>query len=123
MEHNTYRDLDEGAVVLPGDGHVWQGFWHRVGYFFSGLFFLKYLKQSLFVMLLGLVYVGNRHYVAGVIRSIEREKIARDGVYAEYMEWEMRYIRLTKRSQIAKRAAAMGLEESKVPPQVIVAQD
>lgn len=120
LAHNTYRDLhEEEALVHVHEGGTWQGFWHRVGYFFSLLFIIKHLRKSLFVMLLGVIYVGNRHYVSALVRRAEHEQVAVQNVRTEYMEWEMKYIRVMKRSHLARRAVTLGLQESKVPPKIV----
>ena len=119
IEHNAYRTLNKERTAVWENGLRKLPLWRRLGAFFSELLILRYLRQGLFVMLLGIIYVGNRHYASQLVQRVEQQKVRVQNVRTEYMEWEMKYIRVTRRSHLTQRVAALGLEESKVPPQVI----
>ncbi|HSI90689.1 MAG TPA: FtsL-like putative cell division protein [Adhaeribacter sp.] len=85
---------------------------------------VKYLPHVLFSMFIVLFYIGNTHFADKTIRKIDRTKVETEDLRADYTTLKSDYMEASKQSEVARKVAPMGLEESKRPPyQVIVAAD
>ena len=80
---------------------------------------MQYLPYALYVVMLGVVYIGNRHHIDRVIRDIETTKLQVEELRAEYMNAKADYMYALKRTEIVKRVEKIGLRESPKPPEVI----
>lgn len=74
----------------------------------------------LFLFVLLLFYIGNRHYTEGLVISIDKMDKELKELRWEYMTNKAELMYRSNQSEVAKRVAPMGLEESVVPPQKIV---
>ncbi|ROT47146.1 FtsL-like putative cell division protein [Candidatus Cardinium hertigii] len=75
-----------------------------------------YLYRLLYLFFLGLLYIWNAHYHEKVLHQINQLQPVVDGLRVKYMRWQSSYIFSSKQSEVAKRAALLGIYESKVPP-------
>jgi hypothetical protein len=76
----------------------------------------RYLFRVLFVILLVLLYIGNTHTAERHIHKIEKLKQEVEDLRADYTTLKADIVYGSKQSEIARRVAPIGLEESKVPP-------
>lgn len=76
----------------------------------------RYLFRILFVIVLVLMYIGNTHTAERQIHRIEKLKQEVEDLRADYTTLKADIVYGTKQSEIARKVAPMGLEESKVPP-------
>lgn len=74
------------------------------------------LPYALFLVLLSLVYIGNSHQSEWMIRAIEREKLSVRELGWEYKILSTDLMFMRRRTEIAKKARALGLQESVSPP-------
>ena len=79
----------------------------------------KYLPHGLYLVFLGVVYIGNRHHIDRTIRHIEKTKLEVESLRADYLQAHAAYMRQLNRKEIVARAKALGLVESSKPPEVI----
>ena len=80
---------------------------------------MHYLPYVLYLVLLGVLYIGNRHRIDRVIRGIDSTKLQVEDLRADYMSAKANYMYALKRSEVVKRAEKLGLKESPKPPEVI----
>lgn len=84
---------------------------------------IKYLPNIAFVTVLIIVYIGYNHYAEKTSRDINKLEIEVENLRADYTTLKSDYMYSRLQSEVAKRVAAMGLQESKVPPQKIVIEE
>ena len=80
---------------------------------------MQYLPHALYVVMLGVVYIGNRHHVDRVIREIDAVKLEVEDLRADYMNAKSSYMYSLKRTEIRKKVHVLGLREEARPPEVI----
>jgi hypothetical protein len=81
---------------------------------------LEYLPRVLFCTVLVILYIANGHYAERTVRRIEKTKQEVEDLRADYITIKSEYMYQSKQSEIAKRAEAMGIYESSVPPTKII---
>ncbi len=91
-------------------------------YFEEG-FPVQYLPKILFVMLLGIVYIGNAHHADKTVREINRAQSEVEDLRADYTTLKADVMFASKQSEVARRVKELGLRESIDPPFKIVVDD
>ncbi|HCX20765.1 MAG: hypothetical protein CMB80_24405 [Flammeovirgaceae bacterium] len=81
---------------------------------------LRFLPQILFVAVLCVIYIGSRHYAEKKIRTIGTLETAVEDLRADFHTLQADYMYDSKQSEVAKKAARIGLSESDVSPYKIV---
>lgn len=87
---------------------------------FSSDAFLRYIPFIVFVGLLAIIYIANRHYAERTVREIDRL-----GREVKEMNWDYKSLsadlmKLTTQTEIAKRVDSLGLKERTAPPKKII---
>lgn len=87
---------------------------------FSSEAFLRYIPFIVFVGLLAIIYIANRHYAERTVREIDRL-----GKEVKEMNWDYKSLsadlmKLTTQTEIAKRVDSLGLKERTEPPKKII---
>jgi len=77
---------------------------------------LEILPFLLFLALLALVYISDRHYAENVARDIHEGATELKELRWEYITAKAELMHLSQQSQVAERAAELGLQESVTPP-------
>ena len=85
----------------------------------SEVIHVRFLPQILFLAFLSLLYIGNRHYAEKKVRSISRLETEVEDLRADYTTLKANFMYESKQSEVAKRAAELGLKESKELPVLI----
>lgn len=85
----------------------------------SEVIHVRFLPQILFLSFLCLLYIGNRHYAEKKIRSINELEVQVEDLRADYTTLKAEFMFESKQSEVAKRAADLGLKESKESPILI----
>lgn len=85
----------------------------------SEVIHVRFLPQILFLSFLCLLYIGNRHYAEKKVRDISRLQIEVEDLRADYTTLKADFMYESKQSEVAKRAASLGLKESKESPVLI----
>ena len=91
-------------------------------YFEEG-FPVQYLPKILFVMLLGILYIGNTHHAEKTVREIARAQSEVEDLRADYTTLKADVMFASKQSEVARRVKELGLKESIDPPYKIVVDD
>ena len=84
-------------------------------YFDEG-FPVKYLPKIMFVLMLGLLYIGNTHYTEKTVRKINSLQIEVEDLRADYTTLKSDLMFASKQSEVARKVSASGLKESVTPP-------
>jgi len=82
---------------------------------------IKYLPNIAFITMLVIVYIGYNHNAEKTLRDINKLEVEVENLRADYTTLKSDYMYSRLQSEVAKRVASMGLKESKIPPQKIVA--
>ncbi len=91
-------------------------------YFEEG-FPVQYLPKILFVMLLGILYIGNAHHADKTVRAINHAQSEVEDLRADYTTLKADVMFASKQSEVARRVKELGLRESIDPPYKIVVDD
>lgn len=84
---------------------------------------IEYLPKVLFCTVLVIIYIANGHFAERNARKIEKLKQEVEDLRADYITMKSDYMYESKQSEIAKRAATMGIYESDVPPTKILVEN
>ncbi|MFZ2904752.1 MAG: FtsL-like putative cell division protein [Cyclobacteriaceae bacterium] len=91
-------------------------------YFEEG-FPVQHLPKIIFVVALGLFYIGNTHYAEKTVRKINNTQAEVEDLRADYTTMKSDLMFASKQSEVAKKVKAFGLEESLEPPTKIVVEE
>lgn len=86
----------------------------------SQVIHVRFLPQILFVSVLCVIYIGNRHYAEKKVRNINKLETTVEDLRADYTTLKADYNYASKQSEVAKEAASLGLKESNVSPYKII---
>ncbi len=84
-------------------------------YFDDGLP-IEQLPKVFFTFGMILLYIANTHYAEKTVRKIEKLKAEVEDLRADYTTLKSSYMFESKQSEVAKKVAHLGLEESNYPP-------
>lgn len=119
-KHNEPRVKPKEAS--RGGNSIFSGFEKKLKletYFEEG-FPVQYLPKILFVMLLGILYIGNAHHAEKTVREIARAQSEVEDLRADYTTLKADVMFASKQSEVARRVKELGLKESIEPPYKIV---
>lgn len=77
---------------------------------------VTYLPYVLFMVLIGLFYIGNSHYADKTNRKITKLEREVEDLRADYTTLKADYMFSSKQSEVAKKVKDLGLFESQEPP-------
>ena len=80
----------------------------------------RYIKKLLFVFLLAILYVANTHFSNNLVRRLNKTKAEAEEMRVDFHTSQAEYMFDSKQSEVVKKVSASGIEESKVPPRIIV---
>jgi hypothetical protein len=81
---------------------------------------VQYLPKVMFVVALGIFYIGNTHRVETTIREINELQAEVEDLRADYITAKSELMFASKQSEVARKVAPLGLKESLTPPFKIV---
>ena len=81
---------------------------------------VRFMSQILFVSILCLLYIGNRHYAEKLVRNISQLEREVEDLRADYTTLKSDYMFASKQAEISRRGARLGLSENKQSPQKIL---
>jgi hypothetical protein len=84
---------------------------------------VKYLPYILYVAAIMIFYIGNSHYAERTIRQIDKLKVEVDDHRADYTTLKADLMFASKQSEVAKKVASLGIEESSQPPYKIILKE
>ena len=124
MSTNKFKVKSETSA-LPGGFSVFTGIEKKLKletYFEEG-FPVHYLPKIFFVLVLGLIYIGNTHYAEQTVRQINLMQIEVEDLRADYTTLKADLMFSSKQSEVARKVKAFGLKESLIPPYKVVVED
>lgn len=95
----------------------------KIENYFEDGFPVKYLPKVLFVMLLGLIYIGNTHYAEKTVRRIDQIQSEVEDIRADYTTLKSDLMFASKQSEVARKVKDFGLQESLTPPYKIEVEE
>lgn len=122
MSKNTYK-VKTGKKKPRGGGDSVFSFIENkfnVNNFFRDGLPVKYLPYILFIMAIGIFYIGNNHYTEKTIRKITKMEKEVEDLRADYRTLQADYMHARLQSQVARRVKKLGLNESSTPPKKII---
>ncbi|HSZ25247.1 MAG TPA: FtsL-like putative cell division protein [Cytophagaceae bacterium] len=84
---------------------------------------MQQMPKILFIMGLLIFYIANTHYADKVVRNTSKAKTEVEDLRADYTTLKADLMFKSKQSEVAKRVASIGLEESLVPPYKIEVEE
>lgn len=82
----------------------------------------RFSPYALFIMVLGIVYIGNRHLSDRMIRKIDKMEAEVEDLRADFTTLKADYMFASKQSEVARKVKVLGLQETRIPPYKIVVQ-
>ena len=90
--------------------------WIKIDEFSVQRISTEYLPHGLFLVFLGILYIGNGHYGENTIRRMDKVQREVEDLHADYHTLKADYMFDSKQSEVATKVKQMGLEESSEPP-------
>jgi len=90
--------------------------WIKIDEFSVQRISTEYLPHGLFLVFLGILYIGNGHYGENTIRKMDKVQREVEDLHADYHTLKADYMFDSKQSEVATKVKQMGLEESSEPP-------
>jgi hypothetical protein len=122
MSNNTYKKSQDSKKGKRGFFAFLENTINVEKYFDKGLP-TQFLMPILFVTMLSVFYIGNLHYAEKNIRKISKLKIEVEDLRADFTTLKAEYMYTSKQSEVAKKAAKLGLKESVNPPYKIIVHE
>ena len=124
MGENKFKIGTQKPTSSGGGTSVFSGIEKKLkleSYFEEG-FPVQYVPKIMFVMILGLLYIGNTHYAEKTVRKINNVQSEVEDLRADYTTLKSDLMFSSKQSEVAKKVKQYGLEESLTPPNKIVVE-
>jgi len=84
---------------------------------------VRYIPRVLYLSVILIFYIGNTHYSERIVRRIDRLKREVENIRADYTTMKADLMFASKASEVAKKVAPMGLQESLTPPTKIIVKE
>ena len=117
------------TIATPVGAEAGAGFFSGIekklkleNYFEAG-FPIQYLPKILFVMAIGLIYIGNTHYAEKTVRNINATQADVEDLRADYTTLKADLMFASKQSEVARKVKTYGLKESLTPPYKVVVEE
>lgn len=95
----------------------------RLETYFEEGFPVQYIPKILFIMVLGLFYIGNTHHAEKTVRKINNIQTEVEDMRADYTTLKSDLMFSSKQSEVARKVKIYGLKESLNPPHKIVVKE
>jgi hypothetical protein len=123
MSENKFKIGTKKAESSGGGGtSVFSGLESKLKletYFEEG-FPVQYVPKIVFVMVLGLLYIGNTHHAEKTVRNINNIQAEVEDLRADYTTLKSDLMFSSKQSEVARKVKMYDLKESLIPPHKIV---
>lgn len=83
----------------------------------------RFMPYALFIMVLGVIYIGNRHFSDRMIRKIDQMEAEVEDLRADFTTLKADYMYASKQSEVARKVKKIGLQETRIPPYKIVVDE
>jgi hypothetical protein len=84
---------------------------------------VQYVPYVLYIAVVLIFYIGNTHYAERTVRHIDKTKTEVEDLRADYTTLKADLMFASKQSEVAKKAAPLGIEESSQPPYKIIIKE
>ena len=124
MSTNKFKVKTQAGTVTDGFS-VFSGMEKKLkleSYFEEG-FPVHYLPKIFFVLVLGLIYIGNTHYAEQTVRKINLIQVEVEDLRADYTTLKADLMFSSKQSEVARKVKPFGLKESLIPPYKVVVEE
>lgn len=124
MSTNRFKVKTKEAAI-GGGFSVFTGIERKLKletYFEEG-FPVHYLPKIFYVLVLGLIYIGNTHYAEQTVRKINMMQVEVEDLRADYTTLKSDLMFSSKQSEVARKVKALGLKESLIPPYKVVVEE
>ncbi|MCV9387133.1 FtsL-like putative cell division protein [Reichenbachiella ulvae] len=119
MASNTYKNPASSRTGKRSFFSLLESFINVERLFENGLP-IQFLMPILYVTVLCIIYIGNLHFAEKNIRKISKLRVQVEDLRADYTTLKADYMYTSKQSEVAKKAAKLGLKETIDPPYKIV---
>lgn len=116
MRKNTYKSRRSESIFTYLERRV------RLEALLPRGFPKHYAPQLLFLFAIGIFYVGNTHYYEKLVRKIAHLEQETAELRVDYTTLQADYVLDSKQSEVAKKVAKLGLQETPYPPLKIKAK-
>ncbi len=122
MAENTYRKKEENKIKEKGTTVPTRTVFQmletslKLNNVLSEGLPMKQMPRILFIMGLLIFYIANTHYADKIVRNTAKTKAEVQDLRADYTTLKADLMFKSKQSEVAKRVAVLGLEESLAPP-------
>jgi hypothetical protein len=120
---------EKNNTTTSSTGGVGTGFFSgiekklRLENYFEDGFPTQYVPKILFIMTIGLLYIGNTHYAEKTVRKINATQADVEDLRADYTTLKADLMFASKQSEVARKVKEYGLKESLTPPYKIVVEE
>lgn len=118
MENTLRKDTSKKAKATGGGKSIFTLFDEKFSLdkvFQEGLP-IQYVPYVLYVVFIGVLYIGNTHYADRISRKYDSLKKEVEDLRADYTTIKADYMFESKQSEVERKVAKMGLEEGVIPP-------
>lgn len=125
MSTNKFKVKSSSSTAIGGGFSVFSAIERKLkleSYFEEG-FPVHYLPKIFFVLVLGLIYIGNTHYAEQTVRKINVMQVEVEDLRADYTTLKADLMFSSKQSEVARKVKAFGLKESLIPPYKVVVEE
>ncbi len=112
---NTYKVKRQKKSSWASFFCVFEG-WLKVDEFSIQRISTDYLPHGLFIVALGILYIGNGHYAESTIRRMDKVQRQVEDLHADYHTLKADYMFDSKQSEVSLKVKELGLQESSEPP-------
>ena len=125
MSTNKFKVKSSSSTAIGGGFSVFSAIERKLkleSYFEEG-FPVHYLPKIFFVLVLGLIYIGNTHYAEQTVRKINVTQVEVEDLRADYTTLKADLMFSSKQSEVARKVKAFGLKERLIPPYKVVVEE
>jgi hypothetical protein len=123
MTENTFKRKDKNKAKESGTGSIFSKLDKKLGGDNpDGGLPVHYLPYVLFLVAIGIFYIGNSHYADKTTRKIDKLHQEVEDLRADYTTLKSDYMFASKQSEVAKKVKKIGLKESDKPPFKIIVE-
>jgi len=116
MAVNTYK---QSGKRKKGSFFGWLNRLFQINESFAQVIHVRFLPQIIFIAVLSILYIANRHSAEKKIRAISKLEVQVEDFRADFTTLKASYMFDSKQSEVAKRAKHIGLVNGSESPMLI----
>ncbi|MEQ8530864.1 MAG: FtsL-like putative cell division protein [Imperialibacter sp.] len=83
----------------------------------------RFTPYALFITVMGIIYIGNRHFSDRTIRKIDNMEAEVEDLRADFTTLKSEYMFASKQSEVARKVKKVGFQETRIPHYKIVVNE